>query len=85
MTSGYNQPEPQDAPAEKRVNLLGQPPSALVEFFAGLGEKPFRARQVLQWIHQRNVDSFSEMTDLSMDLRARLGDIASLELPEVIS
>jgi len=85
MTSGSNQPEPQDAPAEKRVNLLGQPPSALVEFFAGLGEKPFRARQVLKWIHQRNVDSFSEMTDLSMDLRARLGDIASLELPEVIS
>ena len=85
MTSGSKQPEPQDAPAEKRVNLLGQPPSALVEFFAGLGEKPFRARQVLQWIHQRNVDSFSEMTDLSMDLRAQLGDIASLELPEVIS
>jgi len=85
MTSGSKQPEPQDAPAEKRVNLLGQPPSALVDFFAGLGEKPFRARQVLQWIHQRNVDSFSEMTDLSMDLRARLGDIASLELPEVIS
>ena len=85
MTSGSNQPEPQDAPAEKRVNLLGQPPSALVDFFAGLGEKPFRARQVLQWIHQRNVDSFSEMTDLSMDLRAQLGDIASLELPEVIS
>ena len=85
MTSGSKQPEPQDAPAEKRVNLLGQPPSALVDFFAGLGEKPFRARQVLQWIHQRNVDSFSEMTDLSMDLRAQLGDIASLELPEVIS
>ena len=85
MTSGSKQPEPQDAPAEKRVNLLGQPPSALVEFFAGLGEKPFRARQVLKWIHQRNVDSFSEMTDLSMDLRAQLGDIASLELPEVIS
>ena len=85
MTSGSKQPEPQDAPAEKRVNLLGQSPSALVDFFAGLGEKPFRARQVLQWIHQRNVDSFSEMTDLSMDLRAQLGDIASLELPEVIS
>ena len=85
MTSGSKQLEPQDAPAEKRVNLLGQSPSALVDLFAGLGEKPFRARQVLQWIHQRNVDSFSEMTDLSMDLRAQLGDIASLQLPEVIS
>ncbi len=85
MTSGSKQLEPQDAPAETRVNLLGQSPSALVDFFAGLGEKPFRARQVLQWIHQRNVDSFGEMTDLSMDLRAQLGDIALLQLPEVIS
>jgi 23S rRNA (adenine2503-C2)-methyltransferase len=85
MTSGSKQLEPQDTPAEARVNLLGQSPSALVDFFASLGEKPFRARQVLQWIHQRNADSFSEMTDLPMDLRAQLGDIASLQLPEVIS
>jgi 23S rRNA (adenine2503-C2)-methyltransferase len=85
MTPGSKQPELQDAPVEARVNLLGQSPSALVDFFAGLGEKPFRARQVLQWIHQRNADSFSEMTDLSLDLRAQLGDIASLKLPEVIS
>jgi 23S rRNA (adenine2503-C2)-methyltransferase len=68
-----------------RVNLLGQPEAALKDFFASLGEKPFRARQMLQWIHQRNVDAFDEMTDLSKGLREQLGDVASVQLPQVIS
>ena len=68
-----------------RVNLLGHPESALVDFFAALGEKSFRARQVLQWMHQRNVVAFSEMTDLSKDLRAELAEVASIELPELLS
>jgi 23S rRNA (adenine2503-C2)-methyltransferase len=70
---------------DARVNLLGQPEAALKEFFAGLGEKPFRARQMLQWIHQRNVDAFAEMTDLSKSLREQLAEVASVQLPEVIS
>ncbi len=69
---------------QPRVNLLGQPEAVLKEFFAGLGEKPFRARQILQWIHQRNVDAFDEMTDLSKNLRERLGQVAAVQLPEVI-
>jgi len=69
----------------ERINLLGQPQSALVEFFAGLGEKPFRARQVLQWIHQRNIETFDEMTDLSKDLRTKLDEVAWIQRPEVIS
>jgi 23S rRNA (adenine2503-C2)-methyltransferase len=68
-----------------RVNLLGQTEAALTDFFAGLGEKPFRARQILQWIHQRHVDAFDEMTDLSKNLREHLGQIAAVRLPEVIS
>jgi 23S rRNA (adenine2503-C2)-methyltransferase len=68
----------------QRVNLLGQPEAVLKDFFAGLGEKPFRARQMLQWIHQRNVDAFDEMTDLSKNLRERLGQVAAVQLPEVI-
>jgi 23S rRNA (adenine2503-C2)-methyltransferase len=67
-----------------RVNLVGQPEAALKHLFDGLGEKPFRARQVLQWIHQRNASQFDEMTDLSKNLRAQLGEIASIELPEVL-
>ncbi len=68
-----------------RENLLGKPESALTRFFDGIGEKPFRARQVLQWIHQRNATRFDEMTDLSKSLRAQLVEIASIDLPEVVS
>jgi 23S rRNA (adenine2503-C2)-methyltransferase len=68
-----------------RTNLLGKPESVLRVFFDGLGEKPFRARQVLQWIHQRNASRFDEMTDLSKSLREQLCEIASIELPEVVS
>jgi 23S rRNA (adenine2503-C2)-methyltransferase len=70
---------------EPRVNLLGQSETALKDFFAGLNEKPFRARQILQWIHQRNVDAFDEMTDLSKNLREQLVQVASVQLPKVIS
>ena len=69
---------------ESRVNLVGQPEAALKHLFDGLGEKPFRARQVLQWIHQRNASQFDEMTNLSKNLRAQLGEIASIELPAVL-
>lgn len=65
-------------------NLLGLPNAELAEFFAELGEKPFRARQLMQWIYQRRVLDFDAMTDLSRDLRARLSDVASLELPKVV-
>ena len=64
-------------------NLLGTDRHALEAFFADMGEKPFRARQLLQWIHQRGVLDFAEMTDLGKSLRARLGERAVLRLPEV--
>ncbi|MGI9261490.1 MAG: 23S rRNA (adenine(2503)-C(2))-methyltransferase RlmN, partial [Woeseiaceae bacterium] len=70
---------------DKRTNLLGMPESRLRDFFAAIGEKPFRARQVLQWIHQRNAAQFDEMTDLSKLLRSQLSSIASIRLPVVIS
>lgn len=57
----------------------------MTHFFDDLGEKPFRARQVLKWIHQRNATRFDEMTDLSKNLRAQLDEIASVELPELVS
>jgi 23S rRNA (adenine2503-C2)-methyltransferase len=69
----------------ERINLLGQSESALVDFFNDLGEKPFRARQILQWIHQRNVETFDDMTDLSKDLRTKLDEVAWIQKPEAIS
>ncbi len=68
-----------------KQNLLGLPERPLAAFFAGLGEKPFRARQVMQWIHQRAARDFDAMTDLSKPLRARLDEIAGIELPKAIA
>lgn len=65
------------------VNLLGADAPTLARFFADLGEKPFRARQLLQWIHQRGVLDFEQMTDLGKALRARLAEIAVIRPPQV--
>ncbi|MEE4330798.1 MAG: 23S rRNA (adenine(2503)-C(2))-methyltransferase RlmN [Wenzhouxiangella sp.] len=70
-------------PAE-RTNLLGLDRAALERFFAELGEKPFRARQVLQWVYQRGVADFDAMTDLSRSLRDRLAAVAEISAPRVI-
>lgn len=71
------------APADGRVNLLGMPREALEALFEGLGEKPFRAVQVMKWLHHRRVDDFAAMTDLSRVLRERLEGLAEIRVPEV--
>ena len=68
---------------EKR-NLIGLAGRDLEEFFGGLDERPYRARQLLGWLYQRHVLEFRQMTDISLKLRKRLELIASLALPEVI-
>jgi 23S rRNA (adenine2503-C2)-methyltransferase len=67
-----------------KVNLLGLSPAKLEAFFADLGEKRFRAQQVSQWIHQRGVDDFERMSNLSKPLRAKLKDIAEIRPPELV-
>ena len=66
------------------VNLLGLDPEALEAFCAGLGEKPFRARQLLRWIHQSGVGDFGAMSDISRPLRERLAACASIATPAVL-
>lgn len=68
----------------QKTNLLGMPETKLAAFMAAIGEKPFRARQLLKWIHQRGVLDFGEMTDISKALRAKLSEIACIEAPEVV-
>lgn len=53
------------------------------QYFTSIGEKPFRARQVMQWIHQRGITDFDLMTDLSKGLRARLQQLAEVRIPEI--
>ncbi|PCI68435.1 MAG: 23S rRNA (adenine(2503)-C(2))-methyltransferase RlmN [Piscirickettsiaceae bacterium] len=67
-----------------KQNLLNLDREGLEAFFADMGEKPFRATQVLKWIHQLGVSDFSEMTNFSKVLRERLADIAEVRLPEIV-
>jgi 23S rRNA (adenine2503-C2)-methyltransferase len=67
-----------------KLNLLGLPPSSLVELFESLDEKAYRARQVMRWVYQQHVTDFGAMTDLSAGLRKQLDEIATLALPDVI-
>jgi 23S rRNA (adenine2503-C2)-methyltransferase len=68
-----------------KINLLNLDRQAMQEFFVGIGEKPFRATQVLQWIHHYGVEDFDAMTNVSKELRARLKEIACVAVPEVIA
>lgn len=65
------------------TNLLGLDLPGLESFFQALGERTFRARQVMQWIYRRGVLDFASMTDLSRDSRERLQESACLALPRV--
>ena len=67
-----------------KVNLLGMSPAKLEAFFDEIGEKRFRATQVLKWIHQLGATSFDEMTNISKALREKLGKIAEIRDPEVV-
>jgi 23S rRNA (adenine2503-C2)-methyltransferase len=69
--------------ATERTNLLGLPRPALEALVAQLGGKPFRARQLMNWIYKRGADSFGDMTDLAKGLRARLAATAEVRPPQI--
>ena len=69
----------------EKVNLLGMSEQKLTAFFEAHGEKRFRVKQVMQWMHQRGVIDFDAMTDLSKALRAKLATVAEIVLPELVS
>ncbi|NVK40973.1 MAG: 23S rRNA (adenine(2503)-C(2))-methyltransferase RlmN [Oceanospirillaceae bacterium] len=68
-----------------KTNLLGLSPAKLEAFFAELGEKRFRATQVMKWIHQLGAESFDEMTNISKALRQKLSEVAEIRPPEVVT
>ena len=67
----------------EKINLLNLNRAGLEGFFVELGEKPFRSRQLMQWIHQRGVTDFALMTDMSKSLRETLSNIACVEFPRI--
>jgi 23S rRNA (adenine2503-C2)-methyltransferase len=64
--------------ADPRPDLRSLPLPELGRLLAGMGEKPFRARQIYRWLHRKGAASLEEMTDLPAALRRRLAETASL-------
>ena len=69
---------------EKRADIKSMLPEELAAFMAELGEKPFRAGQVFSWLHEKLVGDFSQMTNLSKNLRERLEEKASVTCLRVV-
>ncbi|HJU07520.1 MAG TPA: 23S rRNA (adenine(2503)-C(2))-methyltransferase RlmN [Rhodanobacteraceae bacterium] len=72
------------ANAAKKTNLLDLDREGLRAFFADIGEKPYRADQVMKWIYHRLEDDFEAMTDLGKSLRAKLAEAAFVGPPKTL-
>ena len=66
-----------------KINLLGMTEKELQDFFAGIGEAPYRGRQLFNWIYQKQVEDFEPITGFSKALREKLSGIAEVRYPEV--
>jgi 23S rRNA (adenine2503-C2)-methyltransferase len=69
----------------QKINLLDFNYQQMREFFTDFGEKPYRAQQVMQWIHQAGFHDFEQMTNLGKVLRQRLNEVAEIRLPEIVT
>ncbi|HHF6569315.1 TPA: bifunctional tRNA (adenosine(37)-C2)-methyltransferase TrmG/ribosomal RNA large subunit methyltransferase RlmN [Haemophilus influenzae] len=71
-----------DSPA-KKINLMDLTRQEMREFFKQLGEKPFRADQLVKWIYHFGEDNFDNMTNINKKLREKLKAVAEIKAPEV--
>ncbi len=69
----------------EKVNLLNFDLQGLKTYFSEIGEKPFRAAQILKWIYQFGIDDFNAMSNLSKSLREKLTAEAEIKLPEIVT
>ena len=67
-----------------KINLLDLNRQQMREFFKDLGEKPFRADQVMKWMYHYCSDDFDDMTDINKVLRSKLKQVAEIRAPEVV-
>ncbi|MBA2648486.1 MAG: 23S rRNA (adenine(2503)-C(2))-methyltransferase RlmN [Legionella sp.] len=71
--------------SSQKVNLLDYNYPKMRELLSQWGEKPFRAQQILQWIHQTGLIDFTQMTNLGKPLREKLSRLSEVALPEIVS
>ena len=81
----HGDPRLSTAASRKPVNLFGMDRERLREQFASIGEKPWRADQIMQWIYRRGIDDFGGMSNLSKDLRTRLEASFVVRPPELLT
>ncbi|AKX46818.1 23S rRNA (adenine(2503)-C2)-methyltransferase [Thiopseudomonas alkaliphila] len=70
---------------QQKTNLLGLTKPQMEAFFESIGEKRFRAGQVMKWIHHFGVDNFDDMSNISKVLRDKLKQTAIIQGPEIVS
>lgn len=68
-----------------KLNLMNLDRVAMQDYFTQIGEKPYRAEQMLKWIHQQGVSDFSLMTNFSKSSRQKFAEEACVEVPECLS
>lgn len=69
----------------EKINLIGLDNVSLTELVAKWGHKPFRAKQLINWIHQKGKSDFSNMTNLANDFRSHLTEYSVIATPKVIT
>lgn len=69
----------------ERVNLFDMDHQSMADWFTAMGEKPFRASQVLKWLYQQGTTDLDSMTNLSKGLREKLGQSTCIKLPEIVT
>ena len=65
------------------TNLLNFNQQQLADYFVSIGEKPFRAKQMMHWLYRYGITDLDQMTDIAKVLRAKLADETSFTLPDV--
>ena len=76
---------PPVGPQHAKINLMGLSRLQMEQFFLDLGEKKFRAQQILKWIHHAGITKIEEMSNLGKALRKKLMKVAEVRPPEIVS
>ena len=76
---------PPIGPQHAKINLMGLSRLQMEQFFLELGEKKFRAHQILKWIHHAGITQIEEMSNLGKALREKLMEVAEVRPPEIVS
>ena len=76
---------PPIGPQHAKINLMGLSRLQMEQFFLELGEKKFRAHQILKWIHHAGITQIEEMSNLGKALREKLVEVAEVRPPEIVS